>query len=193
MDIYEVCPQLSSAHFLLRQTCMEDCDDLLKVYSDPAAWPIFNSDNCTGDFRMTKSEDMENCIRFWLYEYSLRYYVRWSIIEKATNAAVGTVELFNRRAEDYYNNVGLLRLDLRSDYETAEAIRDIISILVPCSFELFSCNRIATKIPPCAQVRLCALSKFGFRYSPELLYGHDGKSYGDYYILDAAKEARDGA
>ena len=66
MDIYEICPQLESANYLLRQTCLKDCDDLLKVYSDPAAWPIFNSDNCTGDFHITKPEDMENCIRFWL-------------------------------------------------------------------------------------------------------------------------------
>lgn len=185
MGIYEVCPQLASAKFLLRQVCMDDSADLLKVYSDPAAWPIFNSDNCTGDFRMTKREDMENCIRFWLYEYTQRYYIRWSIIDKTTNSAVGTVELFNRTAQDFYDNVGLLRLDLRGDYETAEAIREIISILIPASFELFSCNRIATKIPPCAQTRLCALAEFGFRYSPELLYGHDGTSYGDYYIFDA--------
>lgn len=185
MDIYEVCPQLSSANFLLRQTCIDDCDDLLKVYSDPAAWPIFNSDNCTGDFHITKQEDMENCIHFWLYEYSQRYYVRWSIIDKTTNSAIGTIELFNRTAQDFYNNVGLLRLDLRSDYETVKSILEIMSILVPCSFELFSCNRIVTKIPPCAQVRISALSDFGFRYSPELLYGYNGTAYGDYYVLEA--------
>lgn len=185
MDIYEVCPRLESQKFLLRQVCMDDCGDLLKVYSDPAAWPIFNSDNCTGDFRMTKLEDMENCIRFWLYEYTQRYYIRWSVIDKTTNSAIGTVELFNRTAQDFYNHVGLLRLDVRSDYETAESIREIISILVPCSFDLFSCNRIATKIPPCAQTRISALSEIGFRFSPELLHGHNGASYGDYYILNA--------
>ena len=184
MDIYEICPQLESANFLLRQVCLEDCADLLKVYSDPAACSIFNSDNCTGDFRITKPEDMENCIRFWLDEYAMRYYIRWSIIDKATNAAVGTIELFNRTSQDFYNNVGLLRLDLRSDYETSEAISKIISMLIPCSFDLFSCTRIATKIPSCAQVRAQTLTEFGFRSSPELLYGHNGSTYGDYYIYD---------
>lgn len=184
MDIYEICPRLESANYLLRQTCLEDCGDLLKVYSDPAAWPIFNSDNCTGDFHITKPEDMENCIRFWLDEYAMRYYIRWSIIDKATNVAVGTVELFNRTAQDFYNNVGLLRLDLRSDYETAEAIQEIVSMLIPCSFDLFSCDRIATKIPPCARARAQTLTEFGFHASPELLYGHDGRAYGDYYIYD---------
>lgn len=184
MDIYETCPRLEATNYLLRQTCLEDCDDLLKVYSDPTAWPIFNSDNCTGDFHITKPEDMENCIRFWLDEYAMRYYIRWSIIDKTTNVAIGTVELFNRTAQDFYNNVGLLRLDLRSDYETTEAISEIISMLVPCSFDLFSCNRIATKIPSCAQVRARTLAEFGFRASSELLYGHDGRAYGDYYICD---------
>lgn len=184
MDIYKVCPQLETENFLLRQVCLEDCGDLLKVYSDPAAWPIFNSDNCTGDFRMTRPEDMENCIRFWLQEYAQRYYIRWSVIHKAAGCAIGTVELFNRTAQDFYNNVGLLRLDLRSDYETGNAIRDILSALIPQSFSLFSCRRIATKVPPCAQVRALALSDFGFCPSPELLYGHDGRAYGDYHIFD---------
>ena len=185
MDIYETCPQLESENFLLRQTCMEDCADLLKVYSDPAAWPIFNSDNCTGDFHMTRLEDMENCVRFWSYEYTQRYYVRWSIFDKRTDHVVGTVELFNRTTQDFYNNVGILRLDLRSDYETAETIREIAALLIPQSFGLFACDRIATKIPPCAQVRKDTLSEFGFRYSPELLYGHDGRGYGDYYVYTA--------
>lgn len=184
MDIYRVCPQLESANFLLRQVSVEDCADLLNVYSDSAAWPIFNSDNCTDDFRITTLEAMETCIRFWLQEYALRYYVRWSILDKTANSVIGTVELFNRTAQDFYNNVGLLRLDLRSDYETAESIREILSILVPDSFELFDCKRIATKIPPCAKVRVKTLSELGFRYSEALLYGHGGTPYGDYYILD---------
>jgi RimJ/RimL family protein N-acetyltransferase len=185
MDIYEVCPRLESHRFLLRQTDLNDCSDLLKVYSDPAAWPIFNSDNCTGNFQITTPEDMENCIRFWLSEYAQRYYIRWSIVDKGTQSAIGTVELFNRSSRDFYNNVGLLRLDLRSDYETADAIQEVLSILIPRSFELFSCSRIATKIPTCAQVRISTLTAFGFHCSREPLYSHDGTAYGDYYILDA--------
>ena len=183
MDVYETCPEFSSAHYLLRQTRMEDRDDLLKVYSDTAAVPIFNSDNCTGDFYMTRPQDMENCIAFWLSEYAMRYYVRWSIIDRSTNSAVGTIELFHRTAADFFNHVGLLRLDLRSDYETEEVITEILSCLLPPSFELFSCDSIATKIPACAKTRRSTLQKMGFQYSPELLYGHDGTAYGDYYLL----------
>ena len=183
MDVYETCPQFSSPRFLLRQTCLADRDDLLKVYSDRASVPIFNGDNCTGDFYITTPEDMENCIRFWLSEYAQRYYVRWTILDRTTDEAIGTIELFNRTAQDYYNNVGLLRLDLRSDYETQDAIVSILAMFLPDAFPLFSCEAIATKIPACAETRRKALCAIGFRYSPEPLYGHDGTAYGDYYIL----------
>ena len=183
MDIYETCPQFSSERYLLRQTAMEDWPDLLKVYSDREAVPIFNSDNCTGDFYMTKPEDMQNCIAFWLQEYGMRYYIRWSILDRTAGAAVGTIELFHRTASDFYNHVGLLRLDLRSDYEAPGPISEILSLLLPQAFELFSCDTIATKIPACAQRRRDTLCAMGFRYSPEPLYGHDGTAYGNYYLL----------
>lgn len=183
MDVFEICPTLSSPRFLLRQVCMEDWEDLLKVYSDRAAVPIFNSDNCTGDFYMTRPEDMKNCIAFWLSEYAQRYYVRWSIIDQTANQAIGTIELFHRTASDFFNHVGLLRLDLRSDYETTESITQILSLLLLSAYTLFSCDVIATKIPPCALVRRETLTQLGFRYCQELLYGHDGTGYGDYYLI----------
>lgn len=184
MNVYEQCPQLSSDRFLLRQTGFEDCDDLLAVYSDKAAVPIFNSDNCTGDFYITTEKDMRNMIDFWLREYALGYYVRWSIIDRRTDHAVGTIELFNRKAEDFFNNVGLLRLDLRSDYENEEDIVCILNIILPRTCELFGCGAIATKAPSCAQSRIAVLESMGFHYREEQLYGHDGRAYGDYYLLE---------
>lgn len=183
MNVYEKCPQCSSERFLLRQTCFEDCDDLLTVYSDKAAVPIFNSDNCVGDFYITRPEDMHRMIDFWLREYALGYYVRWSVIDRATGHAVGTIELFNRRAEDFYSNVGLLRLDLRSDYESRQDIAHILSTIIPPAYELFECEGIATKAPVCAGERIAALEGMGFERRSELLYGHDGRAYGDYYLL----------
>lgn len=41
MNIYEACPVLESENFLFRQVKEEDCDDLLKVYSDKYALPFF--------------------------------------------------------------------------------------------------------------------------------------------------------
>ena len=34
----------------------------------------------------------------------------------------------------------MLRLDLRSDYENADSIREILSLIVPSAFDLFGCN-----------------------------------------------------
>lgn len=184
MNVYETCPQFSSERYLLRMVSPEDRDDLLKVYSDTDAVPIFNSDNCTGDFHITTREDMARTIEFWLREYACRYYVRWSVIDRAAEQTVGTIELFHRTADDFYNHVGLLRLDLRSDHETEEAITEILSILLPPAYGLFTCDAIATKIPACARTRIKALTNLGFRYSPEPLYGHDGTAYGDYYLLN---------
>lgn len=41
MNIYESCPVLENEKFLLRLVNYEDCDDLLKVYSDKNALPDF--------------------------------------------------------------------------------------------------------------------------------------------------------
>lgn len=49
MNIYESFSVLESEAFLLRLAEPEDCDDLLRVYSDKNALPFFNSDNCDGD------------------------------------------------------------------------------------------------------------------------------------------------
>ena len=98
--------------------------------------------------------------------------------------AVGTIELFNRQASDYYHDCGLLRLDLRSDYETADSIREILSLIVPPAFDLFGCKMIATKIPPFADSRKAAAEACGFTACEEkLIGGDDNREYGDYYIL----------
>ena len=90
--------------------------------------PFFNSDNCGGDdFHYTTKNRMVQAIEYWLWEYSRQGFVRWTIVSKTTNEAVGTIELFHREAEDYFTNCGLLRLDLRSDYEIAGEIVKILS------------------------------------------------------------------
>ena len=98
--------------------------------------------------------------------------------------AVGTIELFNRQASDFYHDCGLLRLDLRSDYEAADSIREILSLIVPPAFDLFGCKMIATKIPPFAASRKAAAEVCGFTACEEkLIGGDDNREYGDYYIL----------
>lgn len=168
----------------MRYVISEDCTDLLKVYSDKASVPFFNSDNCGGDdFYYTTLERTKRAIDFWHFEYERKGFVRWTIIDKSKDVAIGTIELFNRKAKDYFTNCGLLRLDLRSDYETTEEIEDILSLIIPPTYDLFVCDKVATKAKPAASQRIDALVKFGFRYTDEKLIGHDGTKYGDYYAI----------
>lgn len=185
MSPYEQCPVYQNENYLLRLVEFADAPDLLKVYSDEKAVPFFNSDNCNGDnFHYTSLERMQRAIEFWLWAYGDKGFVRFSIIDKKEDHAIGTIELFNRKANDYFNNCGLLRLDIRSDYERAEYIFEILSLILSPAFKLFDCEMIATKIPPFADERITAAKQIGFSKSEEkLLGGDDGKIYTDYYTL----------
>ena len=186
MDVYETPPVFENEHYLIRFIQLEDWADLLRVYSDEKAVPLFNSDNCGGDdFHYTTEERMRQAIEFWLREYSQRYYVRLSICDKRIhNTAIGTIEIFNRKAEDFFTDCGLLRLDLRSDYENETEISCLLSLILTPIFSLFSCRMISTKAIPAAKERIAALKKFGFELSAEtLIGGHDGTAYGDYWFI----------
>lgn len=183
-SVYENCPQFENQKYFLRLVTEDDCKDLLKVYSDKKAVQFFNSDNCGVDvFYYTTESRMKEAIKYWLWEYSRQGFVRWSILDKNTNEAIGTIELFHRDSNDYFTNCGLLRLDLRSDYETATEIENILSLIIEPTFELFDCDKIATKAIPKAKERIKALSHMGFSLSNEFLIGHDGTEYRDYFVL----------
>lgn len=182
-NVYEICPQFENEKYLLRLVNEDDCRDLLKVYSDKKAVPFFNSDNCGGDdFYYTTESRMEEAIKYWLWEYSRQGFVRWSIIDKGINEAIGTIELFRRDSNDYFTNCGLLRLDLRSDYENTKEIENILSLIIEPTFELFDCDKIATKAIPEAKERIMALSNMEFSLSNKILIGHEGAEYQDYFI-----------
>ena len=182
---YEKCPIFENERYLLRFIEPSDAQELFLVYSDEKAVPFFNSDNCNGDdFHYTQLEHMQGAIRAWQSEYERRGFVRWTIIDKKAHQAIGTIELFNRQADDYFNNCGILRLDLRSDYERRESILERLSLITPSSFELFDCAMIATKVPPFALERKAAAEQSGFTASGEkLIGGHDRKVYTDYFVL----------
>ena len=127
---------------------------------------------------------MKDTIAFGKREYQSRYYVRWVIIDKNANQAIGTIELFNRRAKDYFNNCGLLRLDLRSDYEKQGFIEDILGIIILETKDMFACEIIGNKAIPIAEKRIKALEQIGFYLSEETIIGHDGTKYGSYYVRE---------
>lgn len=183
-DVYKNCPQFENKRYLLRLVCKEDRLDLLKVYSDKAAVPFFNSDNCGGDDFYYKNEArMEKAIDYWLFEYARKGFVRWSILEQKSGQAIGTIELFHRDSNDYFTNCGLLRLDLRSDYEKTSEIENILALIIESTYALFHCDKIATKAIAGAAERIKALENMGFARSEEKLIGHDGTKYDSYFVM----------
>ena len=185
MNIYQNCPIMENDKYVLR--LISDCElgDLLKVYSDIKSVPLFNSDNCHGDdFYYNTKERMEQALNFWKEAYINGWFVRFAIIDKKTNEVIGTIEEFRRNEKDFFTNCGLLRLDLRSDYEKSTEIKSIMSIIARPSFDLFGCAIVATKAIPTATERIKALIELGFTKSEEPLVGHDGTKYYDYYVLN---------
>ena len=132
---YEKCPVYENEKYMLRMVKKEDKKDLLKVYSDEKAVPFFNSDNCGGDdFHYTTESRMEQAIEYWFWEYNRQGFVRWTIVSKTVNEAIGTIELFNRKADDYFNNCGL------SIKPFLNAISSIQEIYNPCRFCIILTN-----------------------------------------------------
>lgn len=184
MNVYEHLPTVESKNFVLRGVVMQDAEDLLKVYSDLIAVPFFNGDNCHGDdFHYTTLERMKEAIGFWLFSYDNGYFVRWSIVSKATDEAIGTIELFHREDDiEEYDNCGLLRLDLRSDFEHSDAIAEILTLAAQLTFELFG-DKVVTKVKNNATERLKAVEKLGYTLPKVALKGNQGEAFYDYYVL----------
>ena len=184
MNIYKNLLAFESANFLLRGVQMQDADDLLKVYSDEKAVPFFNGDNCHGDnFHYTTLERMKEAISFWLFSYDNGYFVRWSIVCKKTNEAIGTIELFHREdTVEEYDNCGLLRIDIRSDFEKADVLAEILSLITGFVFDLFG-DKLVTKVKNNATERLAAITRLGFTHPQKVLKGNQGEVFDDYYVL----------
>jgi [ribosomal protein S5]-alanine N-acetyltransferase len=157
-NIYEECPIYKNKLITLRQTNMEDAQELLKCYSDEKAVPFFNSDNCNGDnFHYTTIERMKQAIDFWDFSYKNKYFVRWTVILNDTKVKIGTIEMFHRIAEDEFNHYGVLRIDLQSNYETQLIINEIIEIVNENFYKTFDVEAILTKAIPDAVERIDSL------------------------------------
>ncbi len=183
--VYDFCPDIENDRYLLRFVRKDDAEELLKIYSDKNALPFFNCDNCHGDnFYYPTMDKMSSAIDFWLGSFERKWFVRWVITDKKDSRIIGSVELFNRKADDDFNDVGVLRLDLGSEYENAAVIKDILSLIVPPSYELFECEEIISKVPLYAIERQKAFSAYGFEKSDSLLIGTiDHYAYKDYWKI----------
>lgn len=185
-NIYEVCPVLENDRWLLRMVREEDSEDLLKVYGDKQALPFFNSDNCHEDnFYYNTKEKMDNAIRFWLESYEGKWFVRLTIVDKQISQSIGTIEMFHRPSDDDFDGAGLIRLDVRSDYERSDELQEILGLLIPQAYDLLDCDEIITKIPIYAVERIDAAKKLGFEKSDSFLVGgEDHYAYKGYWKIE---------
>ena len=156
--------QYETPHFLLRQVTEEDAPALLRCYSDPAAVARMNADNCMRGFLCETEEDLRAYIRIWQSED----YARPAIICKETGEPVGTLEIFG-------GETGVLRVDLRTDYEIPEVLRELYTLAVECFPRDFPMEAMVTKAPDGAPHRRAALRELGFS-GPASFRG-----YPDYY------------
>lgn len=181
-DVYQCVPTFYDEHYVIRELYESDDKDLLRVYSDVHAVPYFNSDNCGGDdFYYTSLTRMQEAIHYWKSEYDQHGFVRWSIEDQHSNEVIGTIELFHRDAKDAFTNCGLLRLDLRSDYEETIEIVHILKLIIEDVYTMFDCDKIATKAVSLAVKRRAALLQVGFQLSNEKVIGHQDV-YDSYFV-----------
>lgn len=158
---YVECPVSETENFILRLVTEDDAADLSACYSDTNARPIFNSDTCTSNFFFETSDEMSGCIKMWLNSYVRREFVRFSIIDKCSSHAVGTIEMFGMVGK-YETTQGILRLDIMSKYEEAAYLDELFTLCVNDFFDLFAVNQIVTKAIPQAVKRVNILQKLGF-------------------------------
>lgn len=158
---YDVCPTYESEHFLLRLVSLEDATDLLKCYQDPKARMLFNADTCNTDFCFETLEELRNYIAGWLKAYENEEFVRFSIVDKSIGKAVGTIEIFGMVGA-YHSPLGILRLDICSEYEQVLYLEELFTLCVKEFFPLFGMDRIMHKAVPAAAGRISVLQKLGF-------------------------------
>jgi len=160
---YVECPVYETKQYVIRLVEREDSEDLLECYSDLESVKLFNSDNCGSDFFYRTVEEIAECIDCWINEYTHQGFVRFSIINKSMNKAIGTIEMFAK--EETFSEagkVGVLRLDLASGFENKESIAEILTVLDQHLFDDFEVNSIVTKAIPEAQERISVLENNGY-------------------------------
>ena len=137
---------------------------MLECYSDPKAAQFFNSDNCTSDFVYNSVDEVAECIDFWIEEYKRGYYVRFSVLSKIENKAIGTIEMFSKE-KNYGRSgiVGVLRLDLASPFETQNTLKSILRIVEDNFYRDFVVDSIVTKSIPLAVTRNKVLVESGYK------------------------------
>jgi RimJ/RimL family protein N-acetyltransferase len=160
LDPYDICPTYESQSFLLRLVSPDDAKDLLRCYSNSESQRFFNDDNCDFGYGNVDSlEKMQYNIKLWLDSYHTKNFIRFSIIDKSTDNAVGTVEMFGGKH-------GILRIDIMPEHECESRLSEFFET-ADRFFNDFNCDCIVSKAIPEAKERIKALKKCGYAPYPQ--------------------------
>jgi len=160
---YINCPTLETEHFTLRLVSESDAEDLLLCYSDPKSQAIFDNENFANNLHCSTVEDMAENIRFWITEYNDKAYVRFAVVDKTIQKAIGTVEMYSSKNFFDSHNGSILRIDLASAYETALYLAEILQLAGRSFFDLFGPEIMITKGRPAETSRIHALTAAGYQ------------------------------
>ena len=160
---YKQCPTYETENFTLRLVQVEDCTNLFTCYSDKEAQAVFNTDNCNTNFWFKAQDTMRACIESWLKAYKNEEYIRFAIVDKTQEKAVGTIEIFDKDAMTMLkSSVGIFRLDICSEYEKHPLLKELFALGVKEFFPLFNLEQMRTKAAPIAAERIQAISSLHF-------------------------------
>lgn len=163
MNPFIECPVYETERFTVRKLKREDAEELFSCYSDLEAARYFNGDCCGDDFYYTDMKKFKGCVEYWLSRYDAGDFVRWSIQDKERQILIGTVEVCPslKYAADG-KMMGILRIDLKSEYEKEEYLEELVNALVQHIYEDFQVASVLMKIQKDATERKKLIRKLYF-------------------------------
>lgn len=179
MNPFEECPFYRTEHFLMRKLRKEDTERLFACYSDPEAAKFFNGDCCGDDFYYTDMEKFRECVEYWLSRYEAEDFVRWSIQDKKWQILIGTIEVCPsmKYAADG-KEMGILRIDLKSEYEKQDVLEELLDELLKHIREDFHVSSVLMKFPKNADERQKLIKRYCFVPAKD----ECNISFPDYYL-----------
>lgn len=167
---YKECPTFETEHFMIRLISEADADDLLVCYGDAEALRFFNNDNCLGECDYVNH--MAGMINGWLtYCYAKGEFIRLSIVDKLSQKAIGTIEIYDRKCQQTERTTGILRVDIAPRYEKELFLAELFTLSCHIFFDIFHSELIITKAIPEATERILALKRAG--YQPKEIEGYE--------------------
>jgi hypothetical protein len=117
---------------------------------------------CNGTFSSSHPtiEEMCMCIRSWLDVYANKFFIRLSVIDKATGKPIGTIEIFDKM--DIATRGAALQMDLSAPYETQAYITEFLTLADKEFFPLFGFKYLIVWATPAAKERTQALRSAGY-------------------------------